>query len=171
MNQDDDIHKLLFGVRRSIRYHNRRRDFFDTFNQITTAFSLIAGSATVYGVLHAPDSHELAIWSGMVVTVLSAFNLVVGSARQARLHHDLSKKFITLEKKMLAEDGQIKEWQTERLDIEAEEPPVLRVLDCICHNEMLRSMGYNDEHFAEIAWYQRWFAQFFDIRDYTIKPG
>jgi hypothetical protein len=30
----------------------------------------------------------------------------------------------------------------QRLDIEACEPPILRVLDSICHNEMMRALGY-----------------------------
>lgn len=168
MNVDDEKHELLFGVRRSIRYHNRRREFFETFNTSITALSLIASSATVYGVL---QSQNLAMIAGATVTILTAINLVIGSAKRAGLHHDLSRRFLTLEKKMLIEpDAELlKSWFAERLDIEADEPPVLRVLDLICHNELARAMGYSKEHFAKIAWYQRTFANLFDFREHAIS--
>ena len=46
----------------------------------------------------------------------------------------------------------------------------LRVLDSICHNELLRAMGYDQSQYVEIAWYQRLFAQFIDIREHAISP-
>jgi hypothetical protein len=54
------------------------------------------------------------------------------------------------------------------LAIEADEPPILRVLDAICHNELLRAMGYPKEREAQIAWYQRLLASFVDIREHAI---
>jgi len=174
MTLDDDIHDLLFGVRRSIRYHNRRRNFYDRFNTLVSAVSVVMGSATVYGVLkeHAQD---VALVSAAVVTVLSAFNLVVGSARQARLHHDLAKKFIALEKTIIAastpDAATLVQWTSERLDIEAEEPPVLHVLNCICHNELVRAMGYDQKDMVKIAFYQRWLSPVIDIREHALKIG
>lgn len=174
MSVENEYHDLLFGVRRSIRYHNRRRSFYDRFNLSANAVSLIMGSATVYGTL-AEKAHEVAIIAAMFVTIFSAINLVVGSSRQARLHHDLCKRFITLEKNITScadkNDKNLTEFVTERLDIEAEEPPVLHVLNSICHNELARAMGYGSEHFAKIAFYQRWFAPIMDIREHTIKVG
>ncbi|SFT82942.1 hypothetical protein SAMN05192563_1004233 [Paraburkholderia aspalathi] len=58
-----------------------------------------------------------------------------------------------------------------RLDIESEEPPILRVLDCLCHNEQMRSEGYPREDLAKIEWWQRLFAQFFDLREDLIHPA
>jgi hypothetical protein len=167
MNAEDEKHELLFGVRRSIRYHNRRREFFETLNTSITALSLIASSATVYGVLQAQN---LAMIAGATVTVLTAINLVIGSAKRAGLHHDLSRRFLALEKKMLGSPTpeNLADWTIERLDIEADEPPVLRVLDLICHNELARAMGYEQKYFVKIAWYQRFFAQLFDVRDHAI---
>ena len=42
---------MLFGVRRSIRYHQRRRAFFDRLDQFSNMLSVIFGSAAIYGVL------------------------------------------------------------------------------------------------------------------------
>jgi hypothetical protein len=47
---------------------------------------------------------------------------------------------------------------------------VLRVLDSICHNELLRAMGYDRSQYVEIAWYQRLLAQFVDVREHAISP-
>lgn len=174
MNLKDKCHELLFSVRRSIRYHNRRRSFYDRFNLFVNAFSLIMGSATVYGTLKA-QAQEVALIAAGLVSVFSAINLVIGSARQARLHHDLCKRFIALEKKISAatepDAAKLAEWTSERLDIETEEPPVLHILNCMCHNELARAMGYGPEHFAKISFYQRWLAPFMDIREHSIKIG
>ena len=174
-NNLDSKHDMLFGVQRSIRYHNRRRRFFDRFDLSVNALSLMLGSTTVYGVLSNGDDGRVALIAASLVTVFAAINLVVGSARQARLHADLSKRFIQLEKKIIKiknpEENNLFSWCEERLDIEVEEPPVLHVLDTICHNELLRSKGYSKEHYANIKFYQRWFSQIIDIREHAIHIG
>jgi len=175
MDIEEDIHKLLFDVRRSIRYHIRRRSFYDRFNLIVNAISVVMGSATVYGILKA-QSQDIALTAAAAVTILSSINLVVGSVRQARLHNDLAKRFIVLEKKITTSTSKdtekLAEWTSERLDIETEEPPVLHVLNCICHNELIRATGgYGSEHLAKIAWYQRLFASIIDINEHSIKIG
>ena len=174
INLGDDYHSLTFGVRRSIRYHSHRRGFYDRFNLFVNAFALIMGSATVIGTLNN-QWHSLAVFFAMLVTILSAVNLVVGSSRQARLHHDLCKRFIELEKQITSCKEKDEEnyalFVSERLDIEAEEPPVLHVLNCICHNELSRAMGYGEEHFAKITLIQRMFAPILDIRSHALKVG
>ena len=47
-SQIPNQHALLFGIRRSMRYHSHRRQFFDGINNLVTALSLIFGSATIY---------------------------------------------------------------------------------------------------------------------------
>ncbi len=169
---DDDYHDLTFSVRRSIRYHTHRRSFYDRFNLFVNAFALIMGSATVYGTLKEHWQY-LAIIAAMLVTIFSAINLVVGSSRQARLHHDLCKRFIDLEKKITAchdkNPDNLVLFISERLDIEAEEPPVLHVLNSICHNELAKAMGYGEEHYAKITALQRFFAHIIDIQEHKIK--
>jgi hypothetical protein len=159
---------LLFSVRRSIRYHSRRCMFFDRLHTITSALGVIFGSATILAVL-TEEGRQYAVWAAAIVTVFSALDLVIGTDRSARLHQDLARQFIGLEKRMvnLGDNRTVqdlKDCTGERLDIESDEPPVLRVLDVLCHNELCRSMGHNREHMAKVAWYQRLFAQFIDLR-------
>jgi len=166
-----DFYKLLFGVRRSIRYHHRRRLFFDRLHQISTFLSAVTGTATVASLL--ANASSLALFFGICVAIFSVIDLVVGAAQAARVHHDLAKKFIELEKAMTAckspSDEDVIHFRSERLDIESEEPPVLKVLDAICHNELIRALGHDPKYYAKIAWYQRLFAHFFDIREHKIQ--
>lgn len=46
-------YSLLFGVRRSIRYHMQRVRFFDGLNTCATALSLLFGSAMILAILGA----------------------------------------------------------------------------------------------------------------------
>jgi hypothetical protein len=162
-----ELHAQLFDIRRSIRYHHRRCAFFDRLDRLTNMTSVIFGSAAVYGVLEQ-EYKVVALSAAASVTGLSAINLVLGSAQRARAHHDFARQFIELEKRLtLSEPEQslLKEIIAARLTIEAEEPPVLHVLNVICHNEQLRAMGYPTEQLTEVSWYQRFFAQFTDVRE------
>src|SRR5258706_15543958 len=94
-----NVETLLFNVRLSIRYHNRRRSWFDTFNLAANALSVIFSSAAI-AALRA-DSERFAVWSAIAITIVSGFNLVLRTSERARQHHDLAKRFITLEQKVL----------------------------------------------------------------------
>ena len=165
----DERHRLLFNVRRSVRYHSRRRQFFDRYRLFTSAMSAIFGSAAIATVMSAAGK-QYTIAAAAAVTGLSIIDLVVGSARMARLHEDLYRRFIQLEKEIvsIAEEGfseeDLRRFTASRLSIEADEPPVKRVLDSLCYNELVRAMGYSQEHFIRVRWYQRLFAQLVDIQ-------
>lgn len=52
-----DWHNLLFGVRRSIRYHQRRRRFFDNLARGKTWLAFVFGSAAMATLLaHGPTT-------------------------------------------------------------------------------------------------------------------
>lgn len=162
---------LLFDIRRSVRYHNRRRAFYDRLDQFTNVISLIFGSTAIYSTL-ADISNIWAVLSGAVVTIFSAINLVVGSSQRSRSHFDFAKSFVELETKMIAivapTEQQLREITAQRLSIEKDEPPVLRVLDCICYNEQLLAMDFSTDQMIKISFFQRMVAQFFDWRTNTL---
>lgn len=161
--------ELLFDIRRSVRYHNRRRAFFDRVNFTASMVSLVFGSATIGSLLGKIDPW-VGVACAILVSVVSAFNLVMGSSRMARVHHDLARKFIHLEKRLVkpVDDGVLAEITQERLTIEEDEPPVLCVLDSICHNEQARAEGCDKDEYVGVAWYQRLVADFVDLRAHTI---
>ena len=156
---------LLFGVRRSIRYHDRRVAFYEGCHKTILFMVLVLGSSSI--VILTTDLGLLwQLVSPSATSVLVSIDLVVGTAGKARLHNDLKQQFIFLEARMQgndeADNDKLKEWRSERLSIEANEPPVLRVLDTLCHNELLRAGGHTN-HYVPVGRIQRTFAQFRDI--------
>ncbi|MBU3068284.1 hypothetical protein KOI40_00560 [Aestuariicella sp. G3-2] len=176
----EDLHGLLFGIQRSVRYHSRREQFFDRFNTFVTVLNLILGSATIL-TFAAEFAKDWALWAKLLpaaaVTVLSSIDLVIGSARMARTHNDLAREFIVLEKEVrtskvseLTEED-IANFTGRRLDIEMKEPPVKLVLDSICHNELLKASGYDAAEYLKIGRLQAFFAQLIDITPSSITKA
>lgn len=164
---------LLFGVRRSIRYHLRRRRFFDRFNQTCKFLSALFGTATISTALSQAGSGILISFAALV-TIFSVLDLVVGSAQAARLHEDFVRKFVDLEREIhLTESNNMErvlELTNQRLSIEQDEPPILRILDLICHNEVCRAFGYDERYQVKITWYQRVLCHFLDLGEQSITP-
>lgn len=160
-------HNLRFDIGRSIRYHQRRRAFFERLDQLGNLLSLVFGSAAIYGLLGSQDGagKGIALVAAAAVTVFSSINLVFGSARRAWSHADFARQYIAMEKAMLSPPSEalVAELTAQRLSIEAEEPPILVVLDCVCHNDQMRAQGYDKEDLVHISRLQRLFAQLIDI--------
>jgi hypothetical protein len=163
--EQDELNALLFGVRRSIRYHNRRRRFFDGFDKFVKVLSVVGGSAA-FAAATAHHSRIIMVFTGLVAA-FSAVNLVVGPAQAARLHEELARKFAKLERDMkvakVPNSDQLNGFQAERLLIESEEPPIMRVLDIVCHNELCEAMGYDTCHLYKVGIAQSLFAHFIDL--------
>jgi hypothetical protein len=164
---EEEWRALLFGVRRSVRYHMRRCRFFELFHSFTNVIGVIAGSSaavTAFAELPHQEWRVLGpVIAGAIVAIASTVDLVVGTAAAARLHNDLAKQFVELEKEMTLAgeptEERLRKLIAKRLTIEAQEPPVMRTLDRLCHNELLRAMGYPDTEHVKIPRYQRWLAQ------------
>jgi hypothetical protein len=173
----EDRYRLLFSVRRSVRYHCRRQQFFDRLDSSTSFANLVLGSAAIVALMK--DSQLYGVPVAALVTILSSINLVVGYSRKARLHERLAYKFVDLEKKIISinvsdfTEANLAELTAERLNIETEEPPIKVILDSICHNEMLRAEGNkNKDEYVNLTLVQRIFAQVCDIGQHAIvKPG
>ena len=161
-------HDLLFGIRRSVRYHVRRRQHFERLGKFIKIFTAIGGVGAVTTILGKANE-----WWTLVYCAAAGFfsliDLVIGTGERAARHGDLSKEFIELEKQMVLAGGNLRgeelaRFTARRLEIEAEEPPALRVLDTICHNDLVRAMGYDKLHQKKVTWAQKVFSQFFDWR-------
>lgn len=172
MSIKEDRHSLMFDVRRSVRYHNRRRSFFDRWGLITNAMTIFFGSAIILTTLQDNGLKWLAIGSAVLIALFSTVDMVVGTAKAGRLHSDLSRRFNELEREMTQagdyDETSLRLFTAKRLKIEADEPPILRVLDSICHNELMRAMGYEQSKMLKIGWFQRLLSQFFDFREHAI---
>ncbi len=161
MQAQEDVYALLFGVRRSIRYHSRRIAWFQFWHRAgATLGALFATSALVGLMASFPRVGTLA--SAIVVFFL-VIDLVVDHASKANHHRDFVRRFSALEMDMIrageaTSEDDYKAFLARRLTIEAEEPPINRALDLQCHNELLRALDH-DEQPVPIPWYRRsWLA-------------
>ena len=159
-------YRVLFSVQRSIRYHSRRESFFSRWHRVNGFISVVLGTATVAAVTKAAS----VTWAGPIsliapaaITCFGALDLVFGFAERAKQHGEFRRRFISIETCMAqsANEDQLKSCVSDRLAIEASEPPKMFALDVLCHNELLRAQGYEQDdpdhakHFRSVTWFQR----------------
>lgn len=141
---DDAQYGLLFDVRRSIRYHDRRRAFFERMHRVTGALTIILAGGVIFELA---GTGSPALWLQVIAAgsaILAAMDIVVGYSSKANLHDGLRVRFVDLEISMLSGDLEHLTWQghrQKRLEIEREEPPIYRALDLLCHNELCKAEG------------------------------
>lgn len=175
---------LLFGIRRSILYHQRRQRFFDALHMTQSAITLIFGSATFFALFGGNQAttnweRQGLMIAALIVTVFSVMNLVVGFTRKSCLHNVLASKFMELEKRFISfpegdfTEEHLRQFTAARLDIEIGEPPKKIALDSVCHNELLKAEGILDpKQRVKMTRFQRAMAQFFTYNEDKIdKPA
>src|SRR5258708_7073064 len=80
---ENDFYGLQFAVRKSIRYHNYRRRFFENW-AVWSDFLIIISGSTVVGVSSyaiessQPFYHWLSVFFGGIIAIIAAFDLVIG---------------------------------------------------------------------------------------------
>ena len=168
---------LLFRVRRSIRYHSRRQGYFDRWHQLVLFFALVFSVMPVL-VFKTDLAQSFPLWvpivPPMLISLFASLDLIVGFSQKARAHTDFIRQFTDLERQLVAPDGSkdatVAFVHGEVLKLEATEPPVLRVLDTLCRNELMRATGYSRKEQIHVGIFQRCFAQFFDLNAHTLHP-
>ena len=171
--------ELLFSVRLSIRYHSRRRGFYEGLHSWVVFAALVFGSAT-FVAFGTAIGDGWPLWAkllpALVVTVLAAADQAFGFMRKAWLHNDLSAEFTRLEQDMTRAgefpiEAELHGFSGRRLDIEAREPPLKHVLNIICHNEVMRAEGFPPEKLVELGFWQRALAQLVDIDEHRLHAS
>ena len=163
---------LLFGVRRSIRYHSKRQAFYERVDRLSDFALLLLGSGTVVLVLQ--EREEWATAAGFWVVVFSGLRLVYSYGVKAGLHARFVRDFTQLEKRLCANtsDKTVAAVTQERLELEATEPPVMRALDTICHNDLLVAMGLDSEdQRVHLSWFKRHTANLFSYSNLPLAKG
>lgn len=129
------------------------------------------GTATTFAVLFSSEPYWAA-GTAATVTLIATFDLVIGSVSKMRMHHDLARRFISLEKliinKIHPNALDIGHWEAERLNIQADEPPTRHVLDTMVYNDLLLAYGADPSQLIQVRWYQRWLAQFTDVHVHRL---
>jgi len=161
---------LLFDIRRSIRYHSKRANFFGFLNKVVVATSIIFGSTVVALVMS--QCKIITIASGAIITIFSTISLVWGYSQKEQLHSELKIRFIDLEKSITKcenpDEKSLKENISERLSIETSEPKIVRTLNAVCYNEQAIAQGYEQQ--VKLNWLRRLLYQIdLPFLDITIK--
>ena len=163
----EEYRMLLFGVRRSVRYHQRRRAFHERLHG-RLLFGIVASGVVAMASLSYGAGSGAATVAAAAMMLLPLFASVAGSMRKAILHLELGRRFIALERDLIllsdVSEAELARATRNRLAIESDEPPVLRVLDTLCHNELLRAMGYPASEFVRVTRLQRLLANWADFR-------
>ena len=166
-------YRLLFGVRRSVRYHSYRRQFYLNTQSVFSFVILLFGSASIVKLFEGSRAEAwFASVAPVVITTLAALSLVYRLSEKASLHNDLYRRFVDLEKKF----HQQADWNEEvldrlnqhRLGIEMDEPATYHALDRLCHNELVKSEG-RPEHTVGLSAFHRLFRNFLRFDALPIK--
>ena len=176
--QESEYNELLFAVRRSVRYHRHRERFLDRVYQIGAVLTVFFGSATIAAQLAElpPRWAWVRLLAVSLTTLAGSTELVFGPARAARRHDSLAVSFLALEKDLLRVGSSLTpealvELQSRRLDIEATEPPVYRVLDAVCHDELVTALGIDPSQRSNVTRWQRLWRHIVDVQAHRIRKN
>ena len=163
---------LLFSVRRSIRYHSKRQGFYEGLDRLTNFMLLLLGSGIVATVVEGHEAWTLAV--GFAVAGIAGLKLVYALGDNAARHARFVLEFSYLEHRLVEDDSDetVAAVNRDRLIIESSEPPVMRVLDTICHNDLLVAMDLDDEaQRVRLTWFQRLTAHLFRHGNLRLAKG
>ncbi|MDD5272367.1 MAG: hypothetical protein PHU14_06565 [Methylovulum sp.] len=169
LNLSDENYNLLFDIRRSIRYHERRMAFFYFVQNVTNFFTLLMVGVVVMDFAKEGKAPEWMVYIGVVAALLSALDLVIGLSKRSALHSALREKFANLEIEIISGPPDTEVWSDylkQRLIIEKDEPAIYYAIDGLCRNELLIAEGFSPKkpddikYFAKIGCFHRMTSQF-----------
>ena len=175
--KDHDLHDkwsgLLFGIRVSIRYHKRRILFYDKWGKFTNGWVALAGLGAVISLLQGWGDG----WTAFVTasaSVVAVIDLVVGTAKMARTHEILARRFAELEMEhnriVAATAADFVRLMNQKLAIDLDEPPTMRIVSELSYNEVCGEMGL-DYGIKNITSSQKLLANFINFYDDSHATG
>ncbi len=166
------IKEQEFEISASVRYHIKRRYFFERFNKWATGLQLIFGSTIFVTILGEEflknaltlDSAQILLIQTIVpamIVVISIIDLLISSATMARLHETLAHKFSDLltdiEFNEMNDNLSLKylsEIIKKRRFIEKEEPVTMITVYTQAYNDEMYARGDFD-NMIHIAWWKK----------------
>ena len=169
---DDRTYRLWFGVHRSVRYHEHRREFYERWHRWTIMLCAL-GSSIASGLYFL--SVEL-MWVAVTLTVIVAASSLLDwgaqAGRSALDHAELQRRFSMLEQEFASgktlTDSEYSRLTCARLEIERAEPSTLRLLDTVCHFEVLKALG-DERDFPYFPWLRRLLLYLSSQKEYSRR--
>lgn len=166
LNLSDEQYGLLFDVRRSIRYHDRRRAFYELCHHVTSLLTILMAGSVLFDLAKSGETAWWLQFFSILAALFATLDMVIGYSKRAGSHSSLRERFANLEIDMISgtmEDIVWSKYQRDRLLIEKDEPAIYKVLDLLCRNELLEAEGIlkkdtPEQFFAASGW-QRFTSQ------------
>jgi len=172
-----DRYELLADCERSKRYHGARLRFYETTHRWFIFAIVVSNAGAIFQFVneHGP-------WIPTATAVIGLFSLVFDLSGKARLHDSLYRRFASLngriESSANPEQSDISEWKIEIHGIYGDEPPVYRVLNQHCANQVLQAL-YEDieenaaiykKYYVPLNWYHRLLKNFLPFSNFRVAP-
>ena len=191
---DSEVRKLyrneLFHVRRSVKYHDHRKRFFENALNVALFLAMAAGPTfLVLGLslssaeIQDPSAKGvdwLKYVPALFTSIFTGAVLLSKAGSKANLYDRLRARYIELRQDMertgdACTRQDVAEFTARRLEIEVDEPPINRVVDAISHNQVCQSMGIRRGNaYVKIKLRHRLLGSFtraFDTSLATYKKG
>lgn len=169
---------LLFHVICSVKYHSRRRRFYENVSNVVLFLAFLYSTATISLFL---DIFVVAYGNlpAIIISVLLGITLVGRVGTKANDHNDLKRRFIRLQQSMelgraTMDETKIAGWREKRLQIEMDEPPINRVVHAQCYNEVVKSlkdMSDTEKRYIKIGFRHRAFGSITRAFDDSLQLG
>lgn len=170
---EGDLYALGFGVNKSIRYHTKRRAFFDAAHRVCMLVALLGGSAAFFSFFG--DKKATGAIAGLAVAVAAVIDQAFAFPERAREHDKLAERFSEFAIELFAAHGAITSadivaLKAKRLRLEISEPTALAALNVICHNEEATARGFGSDQLYRVGWLQRICAQVCTFPWFSPRP-
>ncbi|SMF47594.1 hypothetical protein SAMN02982917_2331 [Azospirillum oryzae] len=164
--------EIDFTTHVSMRYHAKRRAWFDMLHRMSMVVAAIGGSAALASL--AGDQSTAAKWITLAVAIAGAFDIAFGPSERARKADALYKQFCDLAADIAScpspTEEDARKWLARRLKIEAEEPAIIDTLNVICHNTEAEARGYGPETCYHVSLIQQIFSHICTLPPYKFEP-
>ena len=144
------IDGLMFGIEKSIRYHQRRRAHYEELHKAVMLGVIVSGSAAFANSMgHGPVM-------GLVAAILGAVDLVFAFSHRARDHEILHRRFTELANRCRrAPESDVTELERIRMEIETDEPPIYWEVESDCYMEVAAAWGRKVDRPQNWTWWRR----------------
>jgi hypothetical protein len=156
--ESEALESIDFGIKKSIRYHSKRRAFFERVDNISNWLVAVAGASAFASVVGDSGSLLSKILT-FLITAIALADVILSFGARARLHQDLYRRFselaIELSNIHSPTIHDIARLRAKRLSLEAEEPHIIDALERFCWNEEAAARGADPEQLHSLTKWQR----------------
>lgn len=167
----DPVVALDFTVHVSMRYHAKRRAWFDGLHRIALAVIALGSSAAAAAIMGGLG--DAAARLIIAVAAAAALELFFGFSDRARSADMLYRRFNALATEIAetlsVDDETLRRWDKRRLLIRADCEERLLVLHRVCYNLEAEARGYADDALYDIKGWQRIAAPLVSLPPYPPR--